>query len=170
MPAMSRNGNQEKDGPGYMQNISPDQVQMQVRTFWELFSGKDKSGFERLYAPTATVFAADSRRSEPARLMLVRRERELFSPKSLVKARLGAVTVQVLAADLAAACYSVQFSVTRTLPNGNRVHVEVPHARMTQVFHRSEDGALMIIHEHMSSAEPVAPKILAAEGGDSSGG
>ena len=151
-----------------MQSISPDQVQTQVRTFWDLFTSKDKNGFERLYAPTATVFAADARRSEPARLMLVRRGRELFGPQSLVKARLGTITVQVLAPDLASACYSFYFAVTRTLPNGNRVHTEVPYGRATHVFHRGEDGALTIIHEHMSSAEPTAPKILTAEGAKSS--
>lgn len=151
-----------------MRSISSDQVQAQVQTFWKLFSGKDKSGFEQLYAPTATVFAADARRSEPARLMFVRRERELFGPKSLVKAQLGPITVQLLAPDLASAVYSFHFSVTRSLPNGNRTHVDVPHGRATQVFQRMEDGSLLIIHEHMSSAEAVAPKILAAEGAGAS--
>jgi ketosteroid isomerase-like protein len=156
------------DGEG-METISAEQVQAQVRTFWKHFSGKDKSAFDRLYAPTATVFAADARRSEPARLMLVRRERELFGEKSLVKAELGPITVQSLAPDLASACYSFHFSVTRTLPNGNRVHSDVPYGRATQVFQRNPDGSLMIIHEHMSSAEPVSPKILPADSTAASG-
>ena len=153
-----------------MQSISPDQVQAQVQTFWKLFSGKEKGGFDQLYAPTATVFSADARRSEPARLMLVRRGRELFGPKSLVKAQLGPVTVQLLAPDLASAIYSFHFSVTRTLPNGHRVHVEMPYGRATHVFQRMQDGSLLIIHEHMSSAEPTAPKIVPADGAVSSGG
>jgi ketosteroid isomerase-like protein len=151
-----------------MQSISPEQVQAQVRIFWKSFSGKDKAAFDHLYAPTATVFAADARRCEPARLMLVRRERELFGAKSQVRADLGAIAVQVLAPDLAAASYSFHFSVTRTLPNGNRVHSDVPYGRATQVFHRNQDGSLTIIHEHMSSAEPVSPKILPADAAVSS--
>lgn len=147
-----------------MDAIAPEQVRAQVRKFWELFSGKDKNSFAQLYSPTATVFAADARRSEPARLMLVRRERELFGPVSLVKAQLGEITVQVLNPDLATASYPFHFSVTRTLPTGSRVHVDVPFGRATQVFHRNESGALLIIHEHMSSAEPASPKILPANG------
>lgn len=137
-----------------METISPDQVRGQVRTFWEFFTGKDKARFAELYAPTATVFSADARRSEPARLMLVRRDRELFGSKSRVKAELGSITVQLLAPDLAAASYPLHFSVTRTRTNGATVHVDVPFGRATQVFHRNEQGALLIIHEHMSSAEP----------------
>src|SRR5215471_6191562 len=124
-----------------MEAIASEHVRAEVRIFWNLFCTKDKTGFDRLYSPTATVFAADARRSEPARLMLVRRERELFGPASLVKAQLGEIAVQLLTPDLAAASYPLHFSVTRTLPNGSRVHVEVPFARVTQVFQRGENGS-----------------------------
>src|SRR5215471_15170994 len=146
-----------------MEAIAPDQVRAEVRTFWNLFCTKDKTRFDQLYSPTATVFAADARRSESARLMLVRRERELFGPMSLVKAQLGDIAVQQLTPHLAVASYALQFSVTRTLPNGSRVQVEVPFTRVTQVFQRGEKGALTIIHEHMSSAEPTSPKTLPAQ-------
>ena len=145
-----------------MEAIAPDQVRAEVRTFWNLFCTKDKTRFDHLYSPTATVFAADARRSESARLMLVRRERELFGPTSLVKAQLGDIAVQLLTPHLAVASYALHFSVTRTLPNGSRTHVEVPFTRVTQVFQRGENGALTIIHEHMSSAEPTSPKTLPA--------
>lgn len=143
-----------------MGGIAPEEIREQVRIFWKLFSAKDKDLFDQLYEPTATIFSADARRSEPARLMMVRRGRELFSPKSLVKAQLGEITVQLLSANVAAAAYPLHFSVTRRLPNGTRVHVEVPFCRATQVFHRDENGKLSIIHEHMSSAEPVSPEVL----------
>ena len=146
-----------------MDAITPEQIRAQVRTFWNLFCNKDKGRFDQLYSPTATVFSADARRSESARLMLVRRERELFGPSSLVKAQLGEIAVQLLTPHLAAASYPLHFSVTRNLPNGSRVQVEVPFARVTQVFQRGENGVLMIIHEHMSSAEPASPKTLPAE-------
>jgi ketosteroid isomerase-like protein len=151
MPGTSNHG---------IEAITPDQIRAHVRTYWELFSGKQRGGFAAFYAPTATVFAADARRSEPARLMLVRRERELFSPVSSVQARLGEITVQVLSPNVATACYPLHFAVTRELPNGARVRSEVPFARTTQVFHRNEKGELIIIHEHMSSAEPVSPQTL----------
>jgi ketosteroid isomerase-like protein len=143
--------------------IGADEVRALVEKFWNLFASKSKSEFEALYSPTATVFAADARRSEPASLMLVRRARELFGPTSAVAARLTTIDVQVLRSDLAVASYAFYFTVTRKLPNGKLVRVEVPFGRATQVFQRTEKGALRIIHEHMSSAEPVAPQELSSE-------
>jgi hypothetical protein len=142
------------------QAIAAEEIHAQVRRFWELFSCKDKSGFDRLYAPMAPIFSADARRSEPARLMLMRRARELFAPSCAVTARLGEISVQVLSPNLAVASYPFHFSLTRNLSNGSRVHIEVPFARVTQVFHRNESGGLLIIHEHMSSATPTVPKTL----------
>ena len=133
-----------------------------VQKFWEFFILKSKSEFDEQYSPSATVFAADARRGEPARLMLVRRARELFGPGSAVRAKLDAIDVQILREDLAVASYAFHFNVTRSLPNGKRVSVDVPFGRATQVFQRDASGNLRIIHEHMSSAAPVSPKELPA--------
>lgn len=143
-----------------MTPISPDEVRAEVRKFWDFFSRKSKSRFEEMYLPSATVFAADSRRMEPARLMLMRRERELFGPASLVAAKLGTIDVQLAGSELAVASYLLEFSITRTFASGKRVQVEVPFMRATQAFQRDEKGTLHIVHEHMSSAEPVVPKEL----------
>ena len=141
-----------------MDPISPAQIKAEVKKFWDAFTGKSKTGFEHMYSPTATVFSVDGRRSEPGRLMLVRREREFFGVKSSVGVRLGDVMVHVQGPRLAVASYEFHFSVVRTLANGKRVQVEVPFGRATHVFQRDEHGAFHIIHEHLSSAEPVSPK------------
>ena len=143
-----------------METLTPQEVRDCVREFWEAFTKQSQNKFQDLYSTTATCFAADGRRGEPARLMWVRREREFFGPRSSVGAKLGVVNVQVLAPALAVASYPFHFSIIRVLPNGNRVEVEVPYGRATQVFRRDEDGKLLIIHEHLSSAEPVKPKEL----------
>jgi ketosteroid isomerase-like protein len=143
-----------------MTPISPDEIRSEVQKFWEFFSRKSKSRFEEMYFPAATVFSADSRRIEPARLMLIRRARELFGPVSLVAAKLGAIDVQFAGPDLAVASYPFHFSITRTFATGKRVQVDMPFVRATQVFQRDEKGVLRILHEHMSSAEPVSPKEL----------
>jgi len=145
-----------------MTPISPDDVRAEVKKFWEFFSRKSKSRFEEMYLPSATVLAADSRRIEPARLMLLRRERELFGPASLVAAKLGTIDVQFVGPDAAVASYPFHFSITRTFASGKRVQVEMPFGRATQAFQRDDKGVLRIIHEHMSSAEPVSPKELPA--------
>jgi ketosteroid isomerase-like protein len=143
-----------------MEAISSEQIRAEVHAFWDAFASRSKDRFQELYSPTASCFAADGRRSEPARLMWVRREREFFGPKSSVQAKLGVVEVQLLGSNLAVATYPFHFSIIRVLPNGSRVQVEVPLSRATQVFHREEGGRLRIIHEHLSSAEPVQPKQL----------
>lgn len=143
-----------------MATTSADEVRALVQKFWGNFIRKSQRQFEELYSPSATVFAADARRGEPARLMLVRRGRELFGPGSAVGAKLDSIDVQILREDLAVASYAFHFTVTRSLPNGKRVSVDVPFGRATQVWQRDASGALKIIHEHMSSAEPVSPKDL----------
>ncbi len=145
-----------------MAKTSADEVRDVVQKFWGFFIGKSKSQFEEMYSPSATVFAADARRGESARLMLVRRARELLGTASAVGAKLDAIDVQILREDLAVASYAFHFNVTRNLPNGKRVSVDVPFGRATQVFQRDASGNLRIIHEHMSSAAPVSPKELPA--------
>jgi len=149
-------------GTTEMATTSAEEVRALVQKFWGYFIQKSQRQFDELYSPSATVFAADSRRGEPARLMLVRRARELFGPGSAVGAKLDSIDVQLLRDDLAVASYAFHFSVTRSLPNGKRVSVEVPFGRATQVWQRDASGELKIIHEHMSSAEPVSPKELPA--------
>jgi len=146
-----------------MEVVTPQQIRDCVREFWEAFTKRSQSKFEEHYSPTASCFAIDGRRGEPARLMWVRREREFFGPRSSVGAKVGVVNVQVLAPALAVASYPFHFSIIRVLPNGSRVEVDVPYGRATQVFLRNEEGKLLIIHEHLSSAEPATPKELRKE-------
>lgn len=142
-----------------MTPISADEIRNEVKKFWDHFCKRSKSRFDEMYAASATVFAADSRRIEPARLMLMRRERELFGPSSQVAAKLGTIDVQLLSPDMAVAFYPLHWSITRTFAT-KRVQVDMPFIRATQAFQRDEKGALRIVHEHVSSAEPVQPKEL----------
>jgi ketosteroid isomerase-like protein len=146
-----------------METITPEQVRRATQDFWDAFTGQSKNRFQELYSPTATCFAADGRRSEPGRLMWVRREREFFGPKSSVGVKLGMISVQVLGPNLAAASYPFHFSIIRVMANGSRVEVEVPFGRATQVFERGDNGRLVIIHEHLSSAEPISSKQLPSD-------
>jgi ketosteroid isomerase-like protein len=141
-----------------MDPLTSERVRRAVQEFWDAFSQQQKNRFQELYSPTAVCFAADGRRSEAARLMWVRREREFFGPKSAVGAKVGAVSVQILSPNLASASYGFHFSMIRVLANGTRAEIEVPLGRATQVFQREPDGRLLIIHEHLSSAEPVTAK------------
>ena len=108
-----------------MHPIAPDEIRRATQEFWDAFTHQSKDRFQELYSPTATCFAADGRRIEPARLMWVRREREFFGPKSSVGVRLGAITVQILGPNLAVACYPFHFSIIRMMANGSRAFLRL---------------------------------------------
>jgi len=139
-------------------DISVDEVRARVREFWRLFTGKSVDKLAELYFPEAALLETDMRRIEPARLMLARRARELFSPAGSVDVELGPIDVQILALGVALAVYGFRLRTIRTMPNGKRLLSENPVMRATQVFQRDDVGLLRIIHEHWSSGTVSPPK------------
>jgi hypothetical protein len=142
-------------------SISVEEVRAQVQTFWRVYCGKVRTEFEQLYFPDATILEIDARRVEPARLMVARRMRELFSETSSVTAELGPVDVQIIEPGIAAACYGFHFHVVRIMANGKRMVSDMQVARATHVFQRDEKGKLRIVHEHMSAGTVSPPKEMA---------
>ena len=136
--------------------IPPDDIRAVIRGCWEALRNKSKDQLEAYYFPTAILFAIDSRRSEPARLFMMRRAREFFSPASSASAELGPIDVQTAGAVAAVASYTFQFQLVRQLPSGKYQEQHVPLCRATTVFRRDETGGLRILHEHQSAIE-VAP-------------
>jgi len=145
-----------------MKTISADEVRGEVRRFWNVFCNKAKDDYQKFYFPNATVYAPDTLGSaDTARLMLPLKVRELLAPASSATAKLNAIEVQILSPEVAVASYGLHHVVVRTRPSGKRIRIEMPWALMTQVFQRDEDGALRIVHEHLSVAtraviEPLA--------------
>lgn len=140
-----------------MESILAEQVRAQVHAFWKVYSTKAKSDFEGMYLPDATILEIDARRIEPARLMVARRERELFAGKSSVSADIGPIDVQILEPNIAVAAYGFRFRVVRVMANGKRFESDMRVTRATHVFERGKDGSLRIIHEHMSSGTVSPP-------------
>lgn len=148
--------------PKNVMNISAEDVRVRVREFWRLYCTKSASGFAEMYFSDATVLEADNRRVEPARLMLARRGRELFSPGASVEATLGSIDVQILDDGVAVASYHFHFRCIRTMATGKRLLSDNPGMRATQVFQRDEHGVLRILHEHLSSGAVNIPQELPA--------
>jgi ketosteroid isomerase-like protein len=144
-----------------MENILAEQVRARVHAFWEHYCSKSKADFEGVYFPEATILEIDARRIEPARLMVARRVRELFSNISSVSAEIGTIDVQVLEPSIAVAAYGFRFRVVRVMANGKRFESDIRVARATHIFQRDQDGALRIVHEHMSSGTVSPPKEVA---------
>jgi ketosteroid isomerase-like protein len=140
-----------------------EQVRDGVRRFWQFFSNKSQNELLGMYFSNASVIPAGARRSEPARLAMARRSRELFGQGSSVRADVGLIDVQAVRADASIASYTFHFQVVKLFPNGKRFSIDMPFARTTQLFRRDGDGALRIAHEHMSVPENGVYKELPTE-------
>lgn len=128
-----------------MGKMSPELVSSRIHEFWNILTGESKDKFEDLYSPDAIVFTGRAKRSEPARLALIRRMRQLANATSNATAEIGSVDVQVVGSDVAIATYTYKFQSSRT---------QTLFGRATQVFQVDGDGTLRIVHEHLSSAAP----------------
>jgi ketosteroid isomerase-like protein len=140
--------------------ILADEVRAAVHHCWQALSAKSKDLVEALYFPTAVFFAVDSRRSESARLAIVRRTREFFAAGSSVSADLSAIDVQMAGRAAAIASYTFRFHLVKRLASGKYSENDVPFCRATAVFRRDETGALRILHEHQSTIEVGSAKEL----------
>jgi ketosteroid isomerase-like protein len=119
-------------------------------------SGKLADKLEEMYSPSAIVFTGKAKGSESAKLMAVRRSRHLPGAALSSRAEIGSVDVQIVGQDVAVAAYTSSFNTQEILANGGKVQINTPFGRATQIFQRGEDGALRIVHEHLSAAAPPA--------------
>jgi ketosteroid isomerase-like protein len=146
-----------------MAAISAEQVGAQIQAFWNASCSRSGQLLEQMYFPSAIVFGTFARRSESAQLMLTRRLRKFSDAKSYVSAELGSIDIQI-AGDIAVASYPYHFHLIKTNSDGSRVDLDVPYARATQVFQADQKGALRILHEHFSVAEPGKTVLIPSEG------
>jgi ketosteroid isomerase-like protein len=139
-----------------MKKISSEDVRKDVQRFWAILSGNLADKLEEMYSPSAIVFTGKAKRSESAKLIAVRRSRQLPGHALSSRAEVGSIDVQIVGPDVAIAAYTYSFSTQKILADGSKVQINAPFGRATQIFQRGEDGALRIVHEHLSAAAPPA--------------
>lgn len=135
--------------------ISPAEVEAAVRSFWELFAAKKTDQWQHFYADVALVFGTASKRPEPARLVVLRRQREYLASSARMKIDVGSIDVELLSADCAVAAYLMRLHAEQIAKMSAAGHKEMEehleNARVTHVFQRHNDGSLRIVHEHISA-------------------
>jgi ketosteroid isomerase-like protein len=135
--------------------LSAAEVEAAVRKFWELFAAKKTDQWQSFYGNRATVFGTASKRPEPARLVVLRRQREYLTSAAKIQANVGTMDIELLSPDCGVAAYLLQLhaeQVTRLSATGDKEHEEhLENARVTHVFQKSGDGQLRIVHEHISA-------------------
>jgi ketosteroid isomerase-like protein len=138
--------------------ISPDEVRALVHRLWSIRSGKSSDSLEDLYSPSAVMFTGNTKRSEGGRLSAVRRMRKLRGPGFAAGAKIDPIEVHLAGPDVAIASDTYRFHSHRTRKDGSREQRDTLFGRSTQMFQRGVRGDLRIVHEHLSSAEPVSPE------------
>jgi len=134
-----------------MTSISPDQVRAEIRKFWQIMCGRSGENLEDLYFPAAMVLTGKARTPETANVVLARRARQISTPASGSTADLGPVEVQVPEPGVAIASYTYKFHHTRPGERGMEKR-HTMYGRATQIFQLDAQGALRIVHEHLSAA------------------
>lgn len=136
-------------------HLSQAEIEFAVRKFWELFAAKKTEQWQDFYADAAMVFGTGSKRPEPARLAVLRREREYFAGPTRLRINVGRIDVEIIGADCAVAAYLLQLDaeqIAKVSAAGHKEHEEhLENARVTHVFRRNGDGSLRIVHEHISA-------------------
>jgi|SRR5580765_1777264 ketosteroid isomerase-like protein len=135
-------------------SLTKAEVESAVRIYWSALAAKEAVRQQNCYADSATVFATNSKKLEPVRLVLLRRQREYLTAGTRTTVEIGAMEVGLIGPNHALAAYTIRLDaerVTRASSSGQPVSEEhLENARVTHLFHRENDGALRIIHEHIS--------------------
>ena len=125
-----------------------------MRSFWELFATKKTDRWQDFYADVALIFGTASKRPEPARLVVIRRQREYLASAATMRIEVRNVDVEILG-DCAVAAYLLRLDaeqIAKLSASGHKEHEEhLENARVTHIFYRQEDGSLKIVHEHISA-------------------
>jgi ketosteroid isomerase-like protein len=128
-------------------------VESAVHAYWRALSAKDVVQQQNFYDDQAGIFGTDSNKLERARLVLLRRQREYLSAATKTTVQVGEIEVEVIGSSHAVAAYTIRLDakhVTRPSSSGSSTEEHLNNARVTHIFHRHSDGALRIVHEHIS--------------------
>jgi ketosteroid isomerase-like protein len=140
---------------GTHSSLTKAEVDSAVRAYWKAVSLKDAVQQQNFYDEHAAIFATDSNRLEPARAVLLRRQREYLNAATKMAVQVGEVEIALVGSRHAIAAYTIRLDakyILRTSPSGSTSADEhLEHVRITQLFGRQNDGTLRIVHEHVSA-------------------
>ena len=140
-------------GPTNLRTLTKSDVESAVRAYWRALAAKEVVQQQNFYDDQARIFATDSNKLERARLVLLRRQREYLSAATRTTVQVGEIDIEIIGGSHAVAAYIIRLDakdVTRTSSSGNSTEEHLENARVTHIFHRQSDGALRIVHEHIS--------------------
>jgi hypothetical protein len=130
------------------------EVESFLHKHWDNFASKRLRAHEDSFAPNSFMFGSSSKRVEPGRLVLLRRQREYMNESTRITAQLSNLEVEFVGTDAAVAAYNLQFDAEKRIvadAAGQKTSEEhLLNGRVTHVIVRDENGNLKILHEHIS--------------------
>jgi len=134
--------------------LSRQEVESFIYKYWNIFASKQVRAHEASFAPESFIFSSSSKRIEPGRLVLLRRQREYMNDATKLTVQVANLQIEVPGANVAVAAYNIQFDAEKRLVKdaGGQKQGEkhLPNARVTHVIVRDQQGNLKIFHEHIS--------------------
>ena len=129
-----------------------EQVQQEVRRFWNAFLANDARTLANFYCDHATTFNATGRDPEPGPLDAARC---YFDFDFSLTVEVGEIKVQIPGPGAAVAVASYTLRLHRDLaPDATAFGDDlIEYGRVSQVFAENSDGRLCIVHEHLSLPE-----------------
>jgi hypothetical protein len=134
--------------------LTRQEVESFVYKYWTIFSSKQVQAHEASFAPESFIFSSSSKRIEPGRLVLLRRQREYMNDATRLTVHVSNLQIEVPSTKIAVAAYNIQFDAEKRLvkdASGQKQgEKHLPNARVTHVIVRDHQGNLKILHEHIS--------------------
>jgi hypothetical protein len=134
--------------------LSKQEVESFVYSYWSIFSSKQVRAHEASFASESFIFSSASKRIEPGRLVLLRRQREYMNDATKLTVQVTNLQIEVPGPNIAVAAYNIQFDAENRLvkdASGQKAgEKHLPNARVTHVIIRDHQGSLKILHEHIS--------------------
>ncbi|SRR5258708_18781706 len=134
--------------------LSRPEVESFVYKYWSIFASKDVRAHEASFASESFIFSSASKRIEPGRLVLLRRQREYMNNATKLTVHVTNLQIEVPGPTIAVAAYNIQFDAENRLvkdASGQKTgEKHLPNARVTHVIIRDHQGNLKILHEHIS--------------------
>jgi ketosteroid isomerase-like protein len=130
------------------------EVEAFVHKYWSIFAAKQVRAHDSSFTAESFIFSSSSKRVEPGRLVLLRRQREYMSDSTKVTVQVSNIQIETLGPDAAVAAYNIQFDaekrVVRDAAGTTQGEKHLSNARVTHVVVRDQEGNLKILHEHIS--------------------
>ena len=128
------------------------EIETAVVAYWKALSAKNAVQQQNFYDDQAGIFSTESKKLERARLVLLRRQREYLTAATSTQVQVGEIDVELIGASHAVAAYTIQLDAQHVIRTSSTADSEehLKNARVTHIFQRQSDGAVRIVHEHIS--------------------